>query len=135
MRVAIGKIDGVESVEVSLNEGVARIRLQSGNKVRLEQFTRAVEEKGFTPKAARVTVRGTIVVEGDKLQFRVVGTGDSYALSLERKGAPTADQLKEQAGKPIEIDGVVPAPDKKHPSRLLEVTGWEAVLDPAERRP
>lgn len=66
MRVAVLKIDGVESVDVSLTRAVADIRLRPGNKISLEQLRKLVKANGFTPREASVTAIGKPIERGGK---------------------------------------------------------------------
>lgn len=61
MRVAVRKLEGVESVKVSLNDGLAEIRLAPGNRVTVDQLREIIRSKGFTPKDAQVVVSGVII--------------------------------------------------------------------------
>lgn len=58
MRVAVQRLDGVESVKVSLNDGVAEIRLAPDNSVTLARVREIIRSNGFSPKAAEVVVQG-----------------------------------------------------------------------------
>ncbi|MDQ6760621.1 MAG: heavy-metal-associated domain-containing protein, partial [Acidobacteriota bacterium] len=48
VRVALKKFSGVESVDVSLNKGLATVKLKPGNSVEPQQFWDAVRKDGFT---------------------------------------------------------------------------------------
>ena len=76
--VAVKKIDGVESVEVTLNRGHAEIKLKPGNRVRIEQIWEAVRKQGLTPKEARVVVRGRL--DGSKLTVDSIVRGKTTML-------------------------------------------------------
>jgi copper chaperone CopZ len=100
VRGALKKFSGVESVEVSLNQGLATVKLKPGNTVQPQEFWQAVRKSGFTPKETRVVVRGEITSGGQK-QFKVAGTNQLFEL----KGDPK--MLDDAIGKPIVIDGVL----------------------------
>ena len=59
--MAIGKLDGVESIEVSLEKASAEIRLKPGNNITLPQLRRIIRQAGYPTKDAQVTARGAIV--------------------------------------------------------------------------
>lgn len=61
MSVAIKKLDGVQSVEVSLEKASADIRLKAGNAITLPQLRRIIRQAGYPTKDAQVDARGTIV--------------------------------------------------------------------------
>ena len=103
MRVAIKKLDGVESVDVSLETATADIRLKAGNAITLPQLRRIIRQSGYPTKDAKVEARGMII---------------------ERNGKPTLDlqngSFLELAAKPqtpsagvIDVAGVSRAVDKE----------------------
>ena len=61
MSVAIKKLDGVESVDVSLEKSSAEIKLKADNKITLPQLRRIIRSNGYPTKDAQVTARGRIV--------------------------------------------------------------------------
>lgn len=114
------KIDGVESVSVSLNEGKARLAMKPGNKVTLDQVRRLVERNGFTPKAATVIAEAGVVADpAGQPQLRLVGTNESFPVA-----SATAEsvrmELKKQMGKRVVVQGVVP-PTKENPAGPMDV--------------
>jgi len=64
--VAIRKLDGVESVDVSLEKASAAIRLRPGNTITLPQLRRIIREAGYPTKDAKVEARGTFVERNGK---------------------------------------------------------------------
>jgi copper chaperone CopZ len=56
--VRLMQIEGVESVHVSLDSGIAAIRLRPGNSVALESLIEVPRRNGFHPISAGVTARG-----------------------------------------------------------------------------
>jgi copper chaperone CopZ len=109
VRGALKKFPGVESVDVSLNKGLASVKLKPGNTVLAEQLWDAVEKNGFTPKETHVVVRGEVLQSAGKLQLKVTGTNRTYDLV----GAPKALEL---GGKTVTIEGTItPAKDVMTP--------------------
>lgn len=127
MRVTLEKMDGVESAEVSLNEGLARIRLRPGNRVRLEQIREAVRRNGFTPRDATVTVRARVVVVGDSVALRVETTNEQLAVEAAQGagGAGAMAELQKRVGTTVIVLGTAPLPKDKEPDvvRVSEVRG------------
>ncbi len=118
-------MEGVESVQVSLNEGLAKIQLKPGNKVRLEQLRKSVADNGFTPKEASVAVLGEVISVNGRLQLKVTGVDEMFDLSVGSK-APNADgELKKQMGKTLLVEGVVAPPKGKKTSSNLEVVSFK----------
>ena len=52
--VALKRVAGVESVEVSLNKGLATVKLKPGNTVSVPQLWELIHKNGYTPKATAV---------------------------------------------------------------------------------
>ena len=61
MSVALKKLDGVESVDVSLEKASADIRLKPGNTITLPQLRRIIREAGYPTKDAQIEARGTVI--------------------------------------------------------------------------
>ena len=107
VRVALMKFPGVESADVSLNKGLATVKLKPGNIIRPSEFWESIRKNGNTPKATRVVVRGEVLGNGD--QLRVSGSHEMFEL----KANPTiVQQLKASAGKTVTVEGTL-APGKE----------------------
>jgi copper chaperone CopZ len=118
--VAIKKIEGVKSVEVSLNQGLARVYMKSDNKVTLQQLRKAIETRGFTPKEAKVKVKGKVVESDGVHQLEVTGTRDKFKIKCA--GKEDSHEISIQTGEPTLMEGLIPAQDKDKPSNTLEIT-------------
>ena len=109
VRVALMKFPGVESAEVSLNKGLATVKLKAGNTIRPSEFWEAIRKNGNTAKATQVTVRGEILSKGN--QFKVTGSDQVFTL---KPSPAVADRLKAAEGKTVTLDGtLIPAKDPK----------------------
>lgn len=91
VRGALKKFAGVESVEVSLNKGLAAVKLKPGNSVTPDQFWDAVKKNGFTAKETHVVVRGDLTSTGGKVQLKVSPANRSYDLIGDTK--PLKDKV------------------------------------------
>ena len=80
MSVAIKKVDGVETVKVSLNEGFADIKLKPANRVTVERIRGIIRDNGFTPKGSDIRVAGRLVERGGKPALAVSGLDLVYLL-------------------------------------------------------
>jgi len=60
VNVGLKKMSGVETVDVSLNKGLATVKLKPGNTASVPQFWQLLHEKGYTPKATTVIARGEL---------------------------------------------------------------------------
>ena len=118
MSVSLGKLQGVESVTVLLNDGKAMVRLKAGNAVTLEQVHQGVEKNGFTPQQATVTVSGQVAIVAGAPQIKLPGSNATYELT----GTPSMqDALKGQSGKTVVVEGVIPAPKNKKAVHVIHV--------------
>jgi len=100
VRVALMKFPGVESADVSLNKGLATVKLKPGNAIRPSEFWVSIRKNGNTPKTTRVLVRGEVLGN----QLRVSGSHETFEL----KAGPTViQQLKESAGKTVTVEGTL----------------------------
>jgi copper chaperone CopZ len=97
VRGALQKIPGVESVEVSLNKGLASMKLKPGNAVAPGQVWDTIKRNGYTVKDTRVVAHGEIVQERGKLRLKLSGGGQAYDLS----GAP----VSANAGRTVIVAG------------------------------
>ena len=95
MRVASLKIDGVETVTVSLQRGVADIRLREGNRVTIDQIRQMVRSNGFTPREANVTVIGVPLERGGAPAFEVSGINEVLIIDVKRSAASAVKELDE----------------------------------------
>jgi copper chaperone CopZ len=119
VNVALKKVAGVESVDVSLNKGLATVKLKPGNTVSVPQLWQLIHEKGYTPKATTVSVRGDLANIQSRLQLKVTGTSQTLALVADPKNATTYGEAQEKLGQTVIIQGVMmPAKDLKAPVPL-----------------
>ena len=98
VRGALKKISGVESVDVSLNKGLATVKLKPGNSVAPEQFWEVVKKNGFTPKDTHVIVRGDISSTSGKTQLKVSPVNRAYGL---------VDSANPPEGKTVTVEGTI----------------------------
>jgi len=115
--VSIKKIPGVESVNVSLKQGLVSIAFKPGNTVTLQQVRKAIKDDAFTPKDARVVVVGQLTNANGKLEFKVSGTSEMFPVS------PTAHtSLDKKVGQQLSITGLISTPSNRSESGSLEIT-------------
>jgi len=123
--VAIKKVKGVESVNVSLNKGEAEIRFKPGNEVTVEQIRQIVLDNGFTPKDSDVEVAGTLIERSGKPALAVPGPDLVYRLVDHRQGKGKVEELwKKAREKEIVVKGHLPQTTTKgraEEPRVLEV--------------
>ena len=121
MSVALQKIDGVDTVKVTLNDGKATLTLKPRNKVTLAQVRSVIEKNGFTPKAAAVVAETDVIAGPDgQPQLRVSGTNETFPMAGGTTDAVRRDLVK-QVGKRVRVQGIVP-PIKENPAGPIDVT-------------
>ncbi len=111
MRVAIKKVPGVETIDVSLERAVADVRLRPGNTLTLPQLRQIIKDNGFTSREATVDVVGTLVDRRGKPALNVTGTDIVIEITADAK-APDVfrrvrDQATQQTGRSVELRGIV----------------------------
>jgi copper chaperone CopZ len=114
VNVALKKVPGVESVEVSLNKGLATVKLKPGNTVAVPQFWQLLHEKGYTPKATAISVRGELAEAQGHVQLKVTGTKDTLTLAADPKNPGVYREASQKLGRSVTVGGVmVPGKDLK----------------------
>ena len=99
MRVAIKNIEGVQSVDVSLSNGLATVVFAPGNHVRYEQLVAAIDKNGFVVKGTKVVADGTIENNGGAVSLRVSGSNDLFRL--------TGENLVSVNGNRVQVEGEI----------------------------
>jgi copper chaperone CopZ len=116
VRGAFRKLSGVESVDVSLNKGLATVKLKPGNALTVEKFWQTVRQNGFTPKETSVVVRGDVLQSGGKLHLKVSGANQTYNLVPAANIPNAIEEVKRHIGRPLTIEGtLVPGKDVTAP--------------------
>jgi hypothetical protein len=103
--VAFKSINGVDSVDVSLNKGLATVTLKPGNNVTMEQLQHAITKNGFTTKQSSVVVIGTLLSDNGKLTLRVAGSNEPFVLLPQNQQTQGFSRL---SGQTVTVQGVIP---------------------------
>ena len=78
------KVDGVETVRVSLKEGLTILDLKPGNTVTLSRLRTVIKNNGFVSKETTVVARGRVVSRtAAPPAFEVSGTNEVLAPATE----------------------------------------------------
>jgi copper chaperone CopZ len=118
--VALKKVPGVESVEVSLNKGLATVKLKPGNAVTVPQLWELIHKNGYTPKTTVVSARGELENANGRLQLKVAGTQDALALVADPKNPVAYNEASQKVGQTVTLQGVMlPGKDLKAKVPLL----------------
>ena len=109
--VALKKVAGVESVEVSLNKGLATVKLKPGNTVSVPQLWELIHKNGYTPKTTFVSVRGELTDVNGSIQLKISGTKETLPLTADPKNATAYNDARQKLGQTVIVQGVM-APTK-----------------------
>jgi copper chaperone CopZ len=121
VRVAVRKLDGVESVDVSLERASVTLGLRPGNRITLPQLRQIIRNNGFTAKDATVTAIGTVIERGGKPALSVTGTDVVWLLAGSNAAyADAMQRIKTRQTDPVEAIGTVAAP--ANPNQPEQVT-------------
>jgi cation transport ATPase len=115
IHVSMKGIQGVDTVDVDLNTGLVKIKLNPGNSAAMRQFNQAVEKNGFTHKDANIVARGTLSGSAGAPFLEIVGTQDRYALTP----AATSADIPSLLGKTVTVTGTIPQAPKGKVSDAL----------------
>jgi copper chaperone CopZ len=106
VRVSLKSVSGVDSVDVSLEKGLAVVKMKPGNTTTLKQLNEAITKNGFTMKDSKATVVGTVVSTDGRAALRVTGSND--ALQLVPQSGAAAPTVTSLVGKTVVVEGTIP---------------------------
>ena len=114
MRVSLKSVSGVDSVDVSLEKGLAVVKMKPGNTATLKQLNEAITKNGFTMKDSTATVAGIVVTTDGKTTLRVTGSNDlrQNALLQMVSQSPSATDAALLVGKTVVVEGTIPESGK-----------------------
>ena len=92
-------------MDVSLEKGLAVVKMKPGNTTTLKQLNEAITKNGFTMKDSTATVAGTVTTVDGKTVLRVSGSNDLFQLAPHSASSPSAASL---VGKNAVVDGTIP---------------------------
>lgn len=109
MRVSLKSVAGVDAVDVSLENGLASVKMKPGNVATLKQLQEAITKNGFTMKPSNVVVAGKIVMTNGQPQLQVSGSNDVVSLMPD---APQTANVNAIAGKSVLVEGTLNEAEK-----------------------
>ena len=109
MRVSLKAVPGVDTVDVSLEKGLATVKMKAGNMTTLKQLNEAIARNGFTMKDSTAIVAGTVVTTNGKTAVQVSGSNDVLNLVPESSSVVGAASF---TGKSILVEGMIPEASK-----------------------
>jgi hypothetical protein len=98
-------VNGVESVNVSLEKGLAAVKLKPGNTVTLKQLQAAITRNGFTMKESHIVAGGKLVGAGGNTKFQISGSNEELVLTPESPGTALPAVGATAA---LRLEGIVP---------------------------
>ncbi len=113
------KLDGVESADVSLNEGRVSVQFSSENGVTIDQLRRTIRDQGFSPRDAMLTLSAVIEMRDGALVAVVPGSGAAYTLTAEES---IRSRLTSATGGTVIVRGRVEADENDETPTSLAVT-------------
>ena len=115
------KVSGVETVRVSLHDGLTILDLKPANTVKLSDLRQIIKNNGFVSKEARVVVRGRPRELPGETVFVTSGTGETFTVVPDSQHPEALGTLRTTPTPAIlEVTGTVGAPGTDR--RLLSVT-------------
>ena len=104
MRVSLKSVAGVDAVDVSLEKGLASVKMKPGNAATLKQLQEAITKNGFTMKPSPVSVAGKIVMIKGQPQLQVPFSND--LVNLIPDGSLTMN-VNAMADKRVTVEGTL----------------------------
>jgi copper chaperone CopZ len=104
VRVSLKSVSGVDSVDVSLEKGLASVKMKPGNAATFKQLQEAISKNGFTMKASDVSLTGKIVMMRGQPQLQVSGSNE--LVNLVPDGSQTAN-VNAMADKRVLVEGTL----------------------------
>lgn len=106
---ALKKIDGVEAVDLSIEQASVEIRLRADNRVTLTQIRREMRAFGHPTRDAEITAKGQVIEQAGKAVFDLLN-GSILELASRPDPAPAAvvditgrSTLQEESGERLTI--------------------------------
>jgi copper chaperone CopZ len=104
VRVSLKSVAGVDSVDVSLEKGLAVVKMKLGKTVTLKQLNEAISKNGFTMKDSSAIVTGKVNISNGKTTLQVSGSNEVLELVPDAGGSSVASMV----GKSVLINGTIP---------------------------
>ena len=123
MRVSLKSVAGVDSVDVSLEKGLALVKMKPGNTATLKQLNEAITKNGFTMKDSTAIVVGTVIETDQKAILKVSGSNDLLKLMPQSTSASDAVSM---AGKTVLVEGTIPEAGK---GKVLDSLRYQSITE------
>jgi hypothetical protein len=104
VRVSLKSVSGIDTVDVSLEKGLATVKMKPGNAATFKQLQEAITKNGFTMKPSNLNVAGKLVVVNGQTQLQVSGSNDVVSLVPESK---EISGISSYVGKKVLVEGTL----------------------------
>jgi hypothetical protein len=101
--VSLKSVSGVDAVDVSLEKGLANVKMKPGNTATFKQLQEAITKNGFTMKPSDVIVAGKIIMVNGQPQLQVSGSNDVLSLNA----GTTQAEVNTLADKSVLVEGTL----------------------------
>lgn len=98
-------VNGITSVEVSLDKGLATVMLKPGNSVTLKQLQAAIIKNGFTMKESKIVAAGKLLQDGAQTKLQISGSNEVVTLIPD---SPTVATPNASDSGPVVVEGTIP---------------------------
>jgi hypothetical protein len=102
--VSLKSVPGVDSVDVSLEKGIAVVKMKPGNAATLKQLNEAITKNGFTMKDSTAIVIGTVAMTSGTATLHVSGSNEVLHLVPQSATAPSVTSMD---GKAVVVEGTI----------------------------
>lgn len=109
MRVSLLSVAGVATVDVSLEKGLATVKLKPGNFVTLKQLQTAITKNGFTMKESKVVAAGKLLSADGNTKLQISSSNEIVSLMPD---SSTSSAPAPSASNTVVVEGKVPEPAK-----------------------
>jgi len=113
----------VDTVNVSLENGLATVKMKPGNMTTLKQLNEAIVKNGFTMKSSTAIVAGMVVTTNGKTAVQISGSND--LLNLVPLSSSGVD-LASFTGKSILVEGRIPEASK---GKVADAIQYQSIIE------
>lgn len=92
-------------MDVSLDKGLATVKLKPGNSVTLKQLQGAITKNGFTMKESKLVAAGKLIQDGSNAKLQISGSNEVVTLVPESPAVTAAGTSSRTA---VVVEGALP---------------------------
>lgn len=116
MRVSLKSVSGVDSVGVSLDKGLASVKMKAHSTATLKQLQEAIAKNGFTMKQSTASIAGKVVTVNGRTMLQVLDSNEMLELAPDSSAKSASISFN---GKNVLVDGTIPEAGKgKSPNSI-----------------